>query len=83
MRFVVSVHVVQKLDVPNPVEREIVRKAAAIDVDLTSAQSGKYFDIHIERSCEETARASVEDMCKTLLANPVMEKFEIISVREG
>lgn len=82
MQFIVSVHVVQKPEVPNPVAKEIVRKAAAIGVELASARSGKYFEIRIDRPSEEAARASVEDMCKTLLTNPYIEEYEIVSIRK-
>ena len=47
---------------------------------ITSVRAGKFFDIHLESPDQPTAEAQVADMCRRLLANPVIEDstFEVL-----
>lgn len=36
---------------------------------------GKYIEIMVDGSSEQEARAATEEVCKKLLANPVMEDY--------
>jgi phosphoribosylformylglycinamidine synthase len=40
-------------------------------------RQGKVIDIELAETDEATARASLKDMCEKLLANTVIEKYEI------
>ncbi|HEX4292766.1 MAG TPA: phosphoribosylformylglycinamidine synthase subunit PurS [Rhizomicrobium sp.] len=40
-------------------------------------RQGKMIDIELAETDEATARASLKDMCEKLLANTVIEKYEI------
>ena len=42
-----------------------------------AARVGKVIDLEVEAADEATARAQVEKMCEQLLANPLIESFEI------
>ena len=45
---------------------------------IKEVRQGKYFDIEINESDETKEKLKVEDMCKKLLANLVIEDFKII-----
>ena len=45
---------------------------------VKSVRQGKYFDIEINESDENKAKEKVEDMCKKLLANLVIENYKIL-----
>lgn len=45
--------------------------------EVADVRQGKYFEIRLEEKDPAKARARVEEMCKRLLANPVMEDFRI------
>ena len=45
---------------------------------VKDVRQGKYFDIDIDESDEQKAKQSVEEICKKLLANQVIEDFKII-----
>ena len=45
---------------------------------VNEVRQGKYFDIEINEKDEVKAKARVEDMCKKLLANLVIEDYQII-----
>ena len=45
--------------------------------DVKEIRQGKYFDIEIEENDETKAKTKVEEMCKKLLANLVIEDFKV------
>ena len=40
-------------------------------------RAGKYLEIHIEEETKAGAEGQVKEMCRKLLANPVIEDFSI------
>ena len=46
---------------------------------INEVRQGKYFEIEVQDINEDKAKSLVEDMCKKLLANLVIEDFKIIS----
>jgi phosphoribosylformylglycinamidine synthase subunit PurS len=49
--------------------------------DVSEVRQGKYFEIDINESDSTKAKAVVEDMCKKLLANLVIENYKIIETQ--
>ena len=45
--------------------------------DVQDARVGKVIDLEVEADDEATARAEVEQMCERLLANPLIESYEV------
>ena len=50
--------------------------------DVDGARVGRVVDLEVEASDPEQARAEVERMCAELLANPLIESYEI-ELEEG
>ena len=46
--------------------------------EVNQIRQGKYFDIEVNIEDEEKAKAKVEEMCKKLLANLVIEDYKIL-----
>jgi phosphoribosylformylglycinamidine synthase PurS subunit len=46
--------------------------------NVSEVRQGKYFDIEVNESDEGRARSQVEEMCKKLLANLVIEDYKIL-----
>ena len=46
--------------------------------NVNEVRQGKYFDIEVNENNEVKAKSKVEDMCKKLLTNLVIEDFKII-----
>lgn len=44
---------------------------------VTGVRQGKLIEFDLAETDADKARTQVEDMCKKLLANPVMENFKI------
>jgi phosphoribosylformylglycinamidine synthase PurS subunit len=46
--------------------------------NVSEVRQGKYFDIEVNESDESKAKSQVEQMCKKLLANLVIEDYKIL-----
>ena len=46
--------------------------------NVSDVRQGKFFEIHIDEKEQKKAEEKVEDMCKKLLANLVIEDYKII-----
>ena len=46
--------------------------------NVSEVRQGKYFDIEVNENDEVRAKSQVEEMCKKLLANLVIEDFKIL-----
>ena len=46
--------------------------------DVKQVRQGKYFDIEVSIEDENKAKAKIEEMCKKLLANLVIEDYKIL-----
>ena len=44
---------------------------------VSGARIGKVIDLEVEAADETAARVQVEKMCEQLLANPLMESYEV------
>ena len=49
--------------------------------DVNEVRQGKYFEIDTKESDPKKAKDKVEDMCKKLLANLVIENYKIIDAQ--
>ena len=49
--------------------------------DLNEVRQGKYFEIDVKEDDPKKAREIVEEMCKKLLANLVIENYKIIEIQ--
>ena len=46
--------------------------------EVKEVRQGKYFDIEVNTNDEKNAKVKVEEMCKKLLANLVIEDYKIL-----
>ena len=46
--------------------------------NVKEVRQGKYFDVEIDETNESKAKSIIEEMCKKLLANLVIEDYKII-----
>ena len=49
--------------------------------DVDEVRQGKYFEIDIKESDPNIAKNKIEEMCKKLLANLVIEDYKIIDAQ--
>ena len=49
--------------------------------DINEVRQGKYFEIDTKENNHKKAKENVEEMCKKLLANLVIENYKIIDAQ--
>ena len=49
-------------------------------ITLQNLRQGKYFEIDIKDDNEENAKSKVDEMCKKLLVNLIIEDFTISKI---
>ena len=75
----ISVIITLKKDVLDPQGKIIHQTLDGMGFnDVNEVRQGKYFEIDTKEIDNEKAKAKVEEMCKKLLANLVIENYKII-----
>ena len=78
----ISVIITLKKDVLDPQGKIIQQTLDDMGFnDVNEVRQGKYFEIDTKESNSEKAKIKVEEMCKKLLANLVIENYKIIDVQ--
>jgi phosphoribosylformylglycinamidine synthase len=79
MPYVASVNVMLKDGISDPQGLTIERALPALGYEgVSGVRVGKRIDLKIEASSPDEARSRIEEMCRRLLANPVIESYEVI-----
>lgn len=72
------IHITLKNGVLDPQGKAIQHALAGLGFDaVEDVRQGKYIEIELAESDAEAARAKVSDMCEKLLANTVIENYDI------
>jgi phosphoribosylformylglycinamidine synthase subunit PurS len=66
-----------KQGILDPQGAAVVTALDHLGFGVSDARIGKVIDLEVDASDAETARMQVEEMCEQLLANKLMESFEI------
>ncbi|HVL64065.1 MAG TPA: phosphoribosylformylglycinamidine synthase subunit PurS [Actinomycetota bacterium] len=83
MSFRAEVKVTLKPGIADPQGQTIERALPALGYDVArDVRVGKLIELTVEASSAEEARERVEEMCERLLANPVIESYDVV-VRDG
>ena len=76
MKF--SIKVTLKKDVLDPQGKVVQHTLQNMGMDtLKSLRQGKYFEIEINENNENKAKSEIEEMCKKLLVNLIIEDYKI------
>jgi len=74
--YLAKIHVTLKPTVNDP--QGLTIKGALHDLDFQNVGSvrvGKYMELVLQEKSRSKAEAQIEDMCRRLLANPVIERY--------
>lgn len=77
--MIAKVLVSLKEEVMDPAGRALAERLRSLGFsEVKDAKLGKYIELIIETGDREKEKERVEDMCKKLLANELIEDFEVI-----
>jgi phosphoribosylformylglycinamidine synthase len=78
----ISVIITLKKDVLDPQGKVIHQTLDGMGfTDVNEVRQGKYFEIDTKENNPKKAKDKVEDMCKKLLTNLVIENYKIIDAQ--
>ena len=78
----ISVIITLKKDVLDPQGKVIHQTLEGMGFnDINEVRQGKYFEIDMKENNLTKAKEKVEEMCKKLLANLVIENYKIIETQ--
>ena len=74
----ISVTVTFKKDVLDPQGKVILQTLNGMGMEnLKNLRQGKYFELELEEENEENAIKQIDDACKKLLVNLIIENYKI------
>ena len=78
----ISAIITLKKDVLDPQGKVIQQTLNGMGFDdVNEVRQGKYFEINVKEDDPQKAKEIVEEMCKKLLANLVIENYKIIEIQ--
>tara|TARA_Y100001935_G_scaffold128910_1_gene106901 strand:- start:314 stop:556 length:243 start_codon:yes stop_codon:yes gene_type:complete len=78
----ISVIITLKKDVLDPQGKVIHQTLDGMGFEnIDEVRQGKYFEIDTKETDDKIAKAKVEEMCKKLLANLVIENYKIVDLK--
>ena len=78
----ISAIITLKKDVLDPQGKVIYQTLDGMGFkDISEVRQGKYFEIEVKENDPIKAKNVVEDICKKLLANLVIENYKIIEIQ--
>ena len=75
MKF--SITVTLKKDVLDPQGKVVQNTLMNIGLNLKNIRQGKYFEIDIEEKDQAKAEKNIDEMCRKLLVNLIIEDYKI------
>lgn len=76
MKWKAMIRVTLKRAVLDPQGEAVEKALSALDYfNVCEVRVGKYMEMYLKDVNENEARRQVEDMCRRLLANPVIEDY--------
>jgi phosphoribosylformylglycinamidine synthase len=67
-----------KAGILDPEGEAVQASLATLGFSVTRARVGRLVDLEVEADDAEAARAAVERMCDELLANPLIESYDVV-----
>jgi phosphoribosylformylglycinamidine synthase len=79
MKFVAEIDVMPLKALLDPQGRAVTSVLKNIGLaEMENVRIGKHITVEVEAQSEDVAKEKVEEACKKLLSNPIMESFHFI-----
>jgi phosphoribosylformylglycinamidine synthase subunit PurS len=72
-----SITVTLKKDVLDPQGKVVQNTLINLGLNLKNIRQGKYFEIEIDEKDQSVAEKNINEMCKKLLVNLIIEDYKI------
>ena len=79
MKFTAQINVMPHKALLDPQGKAVTHSMKNLDLNMIeNVRIGKHITLEIEADNESVAKEQVEQACKKLLANPIMESYEFV-----
>jgi len=76
MKFIAEIDVMPHKELLDPQGKTIAKNLKSIEISgVNDVRIGKHITVSLEAETEEAAQTLVDEACKKLLANPIMENY--------
>jgi phosphoribosylformylglycinamidine synthase len=77
MKFIAQIDVMPKKEILDPQGKAVTGSMKNIGLsEITNVRVGKHISLEVDAATEVEAREKVDNACKQLLANLIMESYE-------
>ena len=77
MKFIAEINVMPLKEILDPQGKAVTGSMKNLGLtDIHNVRIGKHISLEVEAPNEESARETVDQACKSLLANLIMESYE-------
>ncbi len=78
MAYLAKIHVTLRPSILDPQGKAVEHAIAMLGVStVRDVRMGKYIELKLETSSESEARQKTDEVCRKLLANPIMEDYTV------
>lgn len=72
-----KIKVMLKKSILDPQGKAVLHSIQGMDIGkFSDVRIGKYIEVNFDNSDIESAKSEIDEICKKLLSNPVMENYE-------
>jgi phosphoribosylformylglycinamidine synthase len=77
MKFIAQINVMPLKALLDPQGKAVLSGSQKIGFDtLTSVRIGKHIDVELEAANKDVAVEKIDELCKKVLINPIIESYE-------
>lgn len=77
MKYIAEINVMPHKEILDPQGKAVTKSMVNLGLsEIQNVRIGKHITLEIESPDEESARAKVDEACRKLLANMIMESYE-------
>lgn len=81
MHYKAEINIMPRKELLDPQGKTVARSMKQLGLHgIQNVRIGKHISMEVKAQTEEEARKQVEEACTRLLANLIMEKYEIVSL---
>lgn len=82
--YTAEVRITPRAGLLDPEGKAVQNALHSLDFDtVEDVRVGRLVRLHLRAGSDGDARASAEEMCRKLLANPVTEDYEVVLVKDA
>jgi phosphoribosylformylglycinamidine synthase subunit PurS len=77
MKFLAQINIMPLKALLDPQGKAVMNSAKKTGFDyISNVRIGKHIDVELEANSKDSAASRIDEMCKKILTNPIIESYE-------